>query len=63
MADALDLRKEILHGSEPDPALPEAASGQNLRLQLVIRCKKQALSYSDLFSGAHQALPFIGVAR
>ena len=42
---------------------PKSASGQNLRLQLVLLPEKQALSYSDFSSGAHQALPFIGVAR
>src|SRR5712691_8472267 len=60
MADAFDFGKEILHGGEPDAAFSETASGQNFRLQLVLLTEKQALSDSDLSSGAYQALPFVG---
>ena len=49
--------------SEPDAALSEAASGHNLSLQLVIWSEKQVLAHSDFSSGAHQALPFIGIVR
>jgi len=63
MADALDLGKEILHGREPNPALPESASGQNFRLQPALLAEKQDLSHSDLSPGTHQALPRIRLAR
>ena len=55
--------KEIRHGSEPDAAFSETASGHDFRLQLVLLSEKQVLSHADFSSGAHQALPFIGFAR
>ena len=61
MADALDRGKEIWHWREPDAALPEAASGDDFRLQFVLRSEKQALAHSDFSAGAHQAFPFVGL--
>ena len=55
--------KKSWHGSEPDAALPETASGHDFRLQFVMLAEKQVLSRTDLSPGPHQALPLVGFAR
>ena len=61
MAEAVNARGEIRHGSKANAALAKSSTCDHFGFEFALLSEEQALADANLTPGPNQTFPFVGV--